>query len=138
MNKEKRLNKRQVQILEDMFSRLLMKETMEDIAKSHGISRKTLSQWKNSEHGKQLNLEFQRRHSESFIQSFYDLVHEKMQTSFKDRELFAKLHGLMKPEKHEVHNANENQNIVKDGLTKNHLADLEALLDGETKIKRIK
>jgi transcriptional regulator with XRE-family HTH domain len=136
MSNEKRLNKRQVQILEDMFSRLLMKETMEDIAKSHGISRKTLSQWKNTEHGKQLNLEFQRENSESFVQSFYDLVHEKMQTSFKDRELFAKLHGLLKPDKQEIIQKDERDSS--DSISQETIDDIKKRIEESQPIRRVK
>lgn len=136
MSNEKRLNKRQVQILEDMFSRLLMKETMEDIAKSHGISRKTLSQWKNTEHGKQLNLEFQRENSESFVQSFYDLVHEKMQTSFKDRELFAKLHGLLKPDKQEIIQKDERDSTV--SISQDTIDDIKKRIEESQPIRRVK
>jgi transcriptional regulator with XRE-family HTH domain len=136
MNNEKRLNKRQVRILEDMFSRLLMKETMEEIAKSHGISRKTLSQWKNTEHGKQLNLEFQRENSENFVQSFYDLVHEKMQTSFKDRELFAKLHGLLKPDKQEIIQKDERDSS--DFISQDTIDDIKKRIEESQPIRRVK
>jgi transcriptional regulator with XRE-family HTH domain len=136
MSNEKKLNKRQVQILEDMFSRLLMKETMEDIAKSHGISRKTLSQWKNTEHGKQLNLEFQRENSENFVQSFYDLVHEKMQTSFKDRELFAKLHGLLKPDKQEIIQKDERDSS--DSISQETIDDIKKRIEESQPIRRVK
>jgi transcriptional regulator with XRE-family HTH domain len=136
MNNEKRLNKRQVRILEDMFGRLLMKETMEEIAKSHGISRKTLSQWKNTEHGKQLNLEFQRENSENFVQSFYDLVHEKMQTSFKDRELFAKLHGLLKPDKQEIIQKDERDSS--DFISQDTIDDIKKRIEESQPIRRVK
>jgi Helix-turn-helix of insertion element transposase len=136
MSNEKRLTKRQVQILEDMFSRLLVKEKMEDIAKSHGISRKTLWNWKNTEHGKQIHLEFQRRNSEDFIQSFYDLVHEKMQTSFKDRELFAKLHGLLKPDKQEIIQKDERDSS--EFISQDTIDDIKKRIEASQPIRRVK
>ena len=127
MKKDSRLNQRQINILEDTFQRLLLKETMEEIAKSHGISRKTLSLWKNSDHGKQLHFAFQRKHSENFLQTFYDIVHEKMQTSFKDRELFAKMHGLLAPSKQEIV-TEEKRDIVRDGVSLDEMEELRELL----------
>ncbi|MBG9589829.1 hypothetical protein [Cytobacillus firmus] len=137
MKKDTRLNQKQIGILQDTFKRLVMKESMEDIAMSHGISRKTLSQWKNTVHGKQLHLEFQREHSEDFIQTFYDIVHEKMQTSFKDRELFAKLHGLLKPEKQEIVQKDERESSPT--ISQEMLDDIkERLGKSKTNITRVK
>jgi hypothetical protein len=53
-------------------------------------------------------------------------------------ELFAKIHGMLAPTKSEVINVNENHNIVKDGLNKDMLKDLNALLDDTPTIKRVK
>lgn len=55
MKKDTRLDARQIRILEDYFERYYDGETMGVIAKSHGMSRKTLWSWKETDHGKQLH-----------------------------------------------------------------------------------
>ena len=135
MKKNTKLNEKQQIILQDMFRGLVEGETMENIAKRNGIARKTLSSWKNTDHGKQLHAEFQREMSEDSIPVFYQLVHEKMHNSFKDRELFAKLHGLMKPEKQEITNKVENHDPKTDGYTPEQLKELEELLEDDSDVK---
>jgi hypothetical protein len=139
MKKDARLDARQVRILEDYFVRSLAGETMEQIAQDNGISRKTLSLYKNSDHGKQLYAEYMKELSIDDIPMFYQKLKEGVaKNSFKHMELFAKIHGMLAPTKSEVINVNENHNIVKDGLNKDMLKDLNALLDDTPTIKRVK
>lgn len=138
MNKESRLNQKQQIILHDYFRKNLEGKTMEEIAKDNGIGRKALSGYKNSNHGKQLHLEFMRENSEGSIPTFFQLVHEKMHTNFKDRELFAKLHGLMKPTQQEITNKVENHDPKKDGYTPEQIKELEELLEDDTDEKVVK
>ncbi|GIN62514.1 hypothetical protein J27TS8_25070 [Robertmurraya siralis] len=139
MKKDTRLNEKQIRILEDYFVRTVAGETMEQIATDNGISRKTLSQWKNTEHGKQLYGEYMKELSINDVPMFYQKLSEGVaKNSFKHLELFAKIHGLLASAKSEVTNINENNNIVQDGLSKDRLAELEVLLDGKPIIKRVK
>jgi hypothetical protein len=139
MKKDTRLDARQVRILEDYFVRSLAGETMEQIAQDNGISRKTLSLYKNSDHGKQLYAEYMKELSIDDIPMFYQKLKEGVaKNSFKHMELFAKIHGMLAPTKSEVINVNENHNIVKDGLNKDMLKDLNELLDDTPTIKRVK
>lgn len=138
MNKESRLSKKQQIILQDYFRKTLKGMTMEEIAKQNGIGRKALSNYKNSNHGKQLHAEFMREMSEDSIPTFYQLVHDKMHNSFKDRELFAKLHGLMKPEKQEITNKVENHDPKTDGYSPEQIKELEELLEDDTDAKNDK
>lgn len=139
MKKDTVLTEKQIRILEDYFVHTVAGETMEQIATDNGISRKTLSQWKNTNHGKQLHAEYMKELSVNDVPMFYQKLSEGVaKNSFKHMELFAKIHGLLAPEKKEVVSKNENQNIVQDGLSKDTLADLEALLDVTPTIKRVK
>ena len=103
MKKDARLDKRQIRILEDYFKRSNDGESMEAIAKDHGISRKTLSQWKNTEHGEQL---YDNYLSELFKKEkplFYQKLKEGMaKNSYKHLELFAKINGMLAPTKQEI------------------------------------
>lgn len=58
MKKDARLDLRQTRILEDYFKRSADGATMEEVAKIHGINRKMLSIWKNTDHGNQLQDKF--------------------------------------------------------------------------------
>lgn len=148
MKKDARLDARQIRILEDFFGRSVAGETMESIAESHRISRKTLWTWKETDHGKQLHAEFQKEMSTNDIPKFYQVLSEKMQSgSYKHMELYARIHGLLAPQKQEIVSKNENVNI-NDKLSnmsheetmnywKNQLEGLEGLLEEPT-IKRVK
>lgn len=137
MEKVRPLTVRQKQILEDFFGRSVAGETMEDIASSHGISRKTLSSWKNSKEGKELHAKFQKEMSSNDMPKFYRVLSEKMQSgSFKHMELYAKIHGLL-VEKKEVLNKNDSNSGIKEGLSVEELAELEALIN-EAPLKRVK
>jgi transposase-like protein len=138
MKKDARLDTRQIRILEDYFGRSVAGESMEKIAESHGISRKTLYMWKSTDHGKKLHADFQKEMSTNDLPKFYAKLSEQMQKgSYKHMELYAKIHGLLAPEKQEIVSKNETHNIVKDGVTKEMLNDLDALLK-EPNIKRVK
>lgn len=138
MRKDARLDVRQIRILEDYFGRSVAGETMEVIAKDNGISRKTLWTWKETDHGKKLHADFQKEMSTNDLPKFYAKLSEQMQKgSYKHMELYAKIHGLLAPEKQEIISKNENQNILQEGLTKDRIKELESLLD-EPKIKRVK
>lgn len=103
MKAEARLDARQIRILEDYFARTLGGETMEQIAKDNGISRSTLSKWKNTNHGKQLYAAFMKEHSTDDMPLFFQKLKEGMlKGSFKHLELYSKIHGLLAPNKQEI------------------------------------
>lgn len=138
MKKDTRLDARQIRILEDYFRRSVDGETMEQIAKSHDINRKTLWSWKETNHGKQLHTEYQKKLSFDTIPIFFRVLAEKVAKGDKDAmNQFAKIHGLYSAEKQEIVSKVEQHNIVQDGLTKDTLGELEALLDTPS-IKRVK
>ncbi|QXE01734.1 hypothetical protein [Terribacillus sp. DMT04] len=145
MDKTQRLNDKQLHIIKDMFKRRLDGERMEDIATYHGISRKTLSTYKNSFHGRQLYAEFQKEMSIDDIPKFYSILSERMQTGgVKYLELFAKIHGLLKNEKQSGSVDDSKSDIAKNGLSGDMLADIQKMLrkgdknNHSNNIKRIK
>lgn len=103
MKKDSRLDSRKINILEDYFNRSYKGENMEDIAKSHNINRKTLSLWKNSDHGKQLHNTYLKELSANSKPKYFQVLdREALKGSYKHMELYAKIHGLLAPEKKEV------------------------------------
>lgn len=139
MKKNSKLDNRQIRILEDYFGRSVAGESMEEIAKSYGISRKTLWHWKETDHGKRLHADYQKKMSTNDLPKFYAVLSEKMQTgSHKHMELYAKIHGILAPQKQEVVNIEETRDVVKDGYTKEDIAELEALMRGESLVRRVK
>ncbi|TCI32745.1 hypothetical protein EVJ29_15140 [Exiguobacterium sp. SH4S7] len=138
MEKVRPLTFTQKHILKDFFERSLAGETMEEIASSHNISRKTLSVWKNCKEGKALHDKFQKEMSSQEMPKFYRVLSEKMQAgSYKHMELYAKIHGLL-VEKKEVLNKTEGEDRSKYGFSNEDLDELEALINGETTLKRVK
>ncbi|TCI50316.1 hypothetical protein EVJ24_15015 [Exiguobacterium sp. SH1S21] len=138
MKKVRPLTGKQRHILDDYFRRTLAGETMEEIATSHGINRKTLSVWKNCKEGKALHDKFQKEMSSQEMPKFYRVLSEKMQAgSYKHMELYAKIHGLL-VEKKEVLNKTEGEDRLNGGYSNEDLAELEALINGETPLKRVK
>ncbi|MGF0348243.1 phBC6A51 family helix-turn-helix protein [Rhodococcus sp. IEGM1300] len=138
MEKVRPLTITQKYILKDFFERSLAGETMEEIASSHNISRKTLSVWKNCKEGKALHDKFQKEMSSQEMPKFYRVLSEKMQSgSYKHMELYAKIHGLL-VEKKEVLNKTEVEDRLKNGFSNEDLDELEALINGETTLKRVK
>lgn len=138
MKKDARLDLRQTRILEDYFKRSADGATMEEVAKIHGINRKTLSIWKNTDHGNQLQDKFLLDLSATSKPKYFQVLNKKaLEGSYKHMELYAKIHGMLAPQKQEVITKNENHNIVQDGLSKDNLKELESLLE-EPNIKRIK
>lgn len=140
MDKKSRLNNRQIKILKDYFAKSIAGATVEEVAKEHGIARKTLSTWKNSDHGKQLHAEFQKEISVESMPTFFRVLDEKVAKGNKDAmNLYARIHNLIAPTKQEITTKNEtNHNIVKEGVSADELKHLEALLKGESPIKRVK
>ena len=145
MNRDTRLTHRKIRILEDMFGRLIDGESMQDIADSHGISRKTLSTWKNTNHGRMLHAEYRRKMGLNDIPIFYQVLSEKMQTgSYKHMELFAKLTGLLERDRIEETLKVEKEHDIKEhGLTAEMIAEIDAALDeseaiNPVNIRRIK
>ncbi|MED3817519.1 phBC6A51 family helix-turn-helix protein [Priestia aryabhattai] len=131
MKKDSRLNRKQVEVLQDMFARSLQGESMENIAKSHGISRKTLSLWKNTLHGIQLHKEFRLEHSrESSTSIFFDVLEAKMKGgNMQALELYAKIHDMFPSKKQEIIMETKESKIVEEGLTEDILKDIDALLE---------
>ncbi|MGG1632348.1 phBC6A51 family helix-turn-helix protein [Rossellomorea sp. NRS-1567] len=142
MKRDARLNDRQKRILEDLFGRSVAGETMQQVAESHGINRKTLSLWKNSDHGKQLHADFQKEMSTNDLPKFYSKLSEKMQSgSYKHMELYAKIHGLLAPEKQEV--VTEERKVSDSPISKERLDEIkkrlgETVADADRTIKRVK
>jgi transposase-like protein len=137
MRKDARLDSRQIRILEDFFGRSVAGDSMEKVAESHGISRKTLSQWKNTEHGKQLHADWKKEATRDAIPQYYDVLKEKaLSGSYKHMELFAKIFDLMSPEKQEIVTKNV-ENIKEEGISKERMAELKSLIE-DTPLKRVK
>jgi transposase-like protein len=143
MLKSGRLSEKQKVILDDYFNRSLEGENMEDIAKSHGIARKTLSTWKNSDEGKRLHAEWKKEATRDAIPQYYDVLKEKaLSGSYKHMELFAKVFDLLSPEKQEVVTKNETPKPSENVYTKERLDELLKELDlddvDDQPIKRVK
>lgn len=141
MEKVKPLTGKQKQILKEFFERSVAGETMEEVASSHGISRKTLSTWKNSKEGKELHANFRKELSANDLEIFYEVLKEKMAAgSFKHMELYAKIHrdkiGLI--DKQEILNTTDSDNRVKSGFSSEDISELEALVNDELPLQRVK
>ncbi|MDO3653548.1 phBC6A51 family helix-turn-helix protein [Bacillus subtilis] len=143
MKKDAVLNEKQIRILEDYFVRTLAGETMEQIATDNGISRKTLSQWKNTDMGKRLYADYMKEVSVNDIPLFYQKLSEGVaKNSFKHMELFAKIHGLLAPEKKEV--VTESKHPSDNVISKERLDEIrkrleKTIADAESPtIKRVK
>lgn len=138
MKKDTRLNLKQIRILEDYFKRSMDGETMEAVAKDHGINRKTLSQWKNTHHGEQL---YDKYISEVFGEEkplFFKKVKEgMMKNSYKHLELYAKVTGMLAPQKQEVVNIDETRSREREGFTKEDIAELEEMLKEDYTSSRV-
>ncbi|MCP3026901.1 phBC6A51 family helix-turn-helix protein [Halobacillus sp. A5] len=139
MKRDSRLNEKQIRILLDYFDRSLGGETQADIAKSHGINRKTLSLWANSDHGKQKHNEWKKEATRDAIPQYYDVLKEKaLSGSYKHMELFAKVFDLLSAEKKEIVSKEEKLDPVKDGYTSEDIAELDALLYTDEERKQMK
>lgn len=146
MKKDSRLDARQIRILEDYFERSYDGESMEQIAESHGISRKTLSQWKNTNHGKQLHDKYLVDLSAKSKPKYFQVLdREALKGSYKHMELYAKIHGLLAPTKSEI--VTESKNPSDNIISKERLDEIrrrlgkeieETIKDAETPIKRVK
>lgn len=103
MKKDSRLDMRQQRILEDYFERSYNGESMEAVAETHGISRKTLSQWKNTDMGKKLHDKYLVDLSAKSKPKYFQVLdREALKGSYKHMELYAKIHGLLAPNKQEI------------------------------------
>lgn len=144
VNKNIRLDARKKRILKDMFERRLNKETMADIAKSHSISRETLSGWANSNEGKQLHAEFMKKNSEDSMPTFFMVLDSKVAKGNRDAMLlYSRIHGLIAPTKQEVKQTTkiEQSDIVKEGVSDDMFKEIDRLLketDDTKHIRRIK
>lgn len=140
MRKDARLNEKQKTILKDYFQRSLDNgDTMEQVAKDNGIARKTLSQWKNTDEGKRLHKEWAKEMTKDAIPKYYTVLKEKaLSGSYKHMELFAKLQNLFPATKQEITNKTAERDPVKDGYSKEDLEELEALINVNSPIKRVK
>lgn len=103
MKKHTRLNMRQQGILEEYFDRTIGGDSMETVAKEHGISRKTLSQWANTYHGKELYTEWKTKATHDLKPKYLDVLGVKALTgSIKHMELLAKLMDWFPSTKQEI------------------------------------
>lgn len=139
-DKNKRLSDRQQAIVKDYWKKSVDNNASQaDVAKDWGISRKTVSLYVNSHHGKTIIAELQRELSLKSMPTFYAVLDEGVASGkIKFLELYSKIHGLQKPEKKEVTTKNEtNHNIIKEGLDADDIKSLESLLE-EPNIKRVK
>jgi transcriptional regulator with XRE-family HTH domain len=142
MRKDSRLDARQIRILEDFFKRSFDGETMEQVAKDNGISRKTLSQWRNTQHGEQLYDKYLDELSKNDKPLFYKKLKEGMaKNSYKHLELYAKIQGLLAPEKKEV--VTEERKASDLPITKERLDEIrrrleETVAEADRPIKRVK
>ncbi|MCF7620912.1 MULTISPECIES: phBC6A51 family helix-turn-helix protein [Bacillaceae] len=138
MRKDARLDKRQIAILKDYFGRSYDGETMEDIAKSHGISRKTLYTWKETDHGKHLHDKYLLDLSANSKPKYFQVLdREALKGSYKHMELYAKIHGLLAPQKQEITTKDESE--LKTTISQEMLDDIkERLGKSTTHITRVK
>ncbi|MBX4161659.1 hypothetical protein [Priestia megaterium] len=103
MKKETRLNTRQQGILEEYFDRSVAGDSMETVATEHGISRKTLSQWANTYHGKDLYSEWKTRETQDIKPKYLEVLKVKSLTgSIRHMELLAKLMDWYPASKSEI------------------------------------
>lgn len=137
MEKVRPLTVRQKYILNDFFKRSINGETMEEIASSHGISRKTLSTWKNCEEGLALQKKFSKDMSSTKdIPDFYHTLARQMRTgSAEYLKIFARVHGLYEDKKEILAKVEQNQ-VQSEGFSVEELAELEALLNEESTLNK--
>jgi hypothetical protein len=103
MKKDTRLNTRQQGILEEYFDRSVAGDSMETVATEHGISRKTLSQWANTYHGKELHNEWKTKAAQDLKPKYLDVLGVKALTgSIKHMELLARLMDWFPSTKQEI------------------------------------
>ncbi|AKP75266.1 hypothetical protein AS52_00245 [Priestia megaterium Q3] len=103
MKKETRLNTRQQGILEEYFDRSVGGDSMETVAEENGISRKTLSQWANTYHGKDLYSEWKTRETQDIKPKYLEVLKVKSLTgSIRHMELLAKLMDWYPASKSEI------------------------------------
>ncbi|NLP51282.1 hypothetical protein [Bacillus sp. RO1] len=140
MRKDTRLDARRVAIVEDWFKKQLDGAKQEDVAREWGISRKSLSQWSNTNHAKQIHADMMKELSKDSMPTFFQVLDKQVRQGRKDALiLYARIHGLYAPTKQEIKTEEIKTDIVKDGVSKEMFADIDALLKGESPtIKRIK
>lgn len=138
MAKERQLTIKQIEILTDAFKRQVDGETLENIAKSHGITRKTLYEWRKTKHWKHLELQLQKELlNRSAVKILEALERKALEGSYKHIELWTKITGLYKESKEVTTIDATKRDIKNEGLSKEELADLEALLEEPT-LRRVK
>ncbi|WRP06887.1 phBC6A51 family helix-turn-helix protein [Rossellomorea aquimaris] len=142
MKKDARLDARQISILKEFFKRSLDGENMETVAKDKGINRKTLSQWKNTNHGGQIYDEYMKELSKNDKPMFYQKLKEGVaKNSYKHLELYAKIHGILAPEKKEI--VTEERKASDSPISKERLDEIrkrleETVAEADRPIKRVK
>ncbi|MCY8233694.1 phBC6A51 family helix-turn-helix protein [Priestia endophytica] len=138
MKKDAKLDEKQRRILDDYFRRSVDGETMEQIAKSHGITRKTLWSWKETHEGKQLYNDFQKELSRDALPKYYAVLKEKaLSGSYKHMELYAKIHNLLAPQKQEV--VTKNHTIEEHSpILQNEMDEIKGMLNDMPSIRRVK
>jgi transposase-like protein len=137
MKKDAVLNPKQIRILSDYFSRSLAGESMEEIAKSHGIGRKTLYYWKETHEGKRLYAEWKKEATRDAIPQYFDVLKEKaLSGSYKHMELFAKVFGILSPEKQEI--VHKNEGGSDNAISQEMLEDIKQRLAQSKELKRVK
>lgn len=136
MRKETRLNTRQQEILEKYFDRSIAGDSMETVAVEHGISRKTLSQWANTYHGKELYTVWKTKATQDLKPKYLDVLGVKALTgSIKHMELLAKLMDWFPSTKQEII-TEERRKYEEPNIDVNDIR--ERLKQSNGQIKRIK
>lgn len=103
MKKDTRLTTKQKEILGEYFDRSVGGDSMEMVATEHGISRKTLSGWANTHHGKELYIEWKTREAQDIKPKYLEVLKVKSLTgSIKHMELLAKLMDWFPSTKQEI------------------------------------
>lgn len=139
MADEKQLTIKQIKVLTDAFNRQVSGETLEQIAKDHGVNRKTIYEWRKTSHWKQVERTLQKELLNRSATKILEALERKaLEGSYKHIELWTKITGLYKETKEVTTIDGTKHDIKKDGLTKEVLTDLEALLEPQPTIKRVK
>ncbi|HDR7733375.1 TPA: hypothetical protein QCX99_000488 [Bacillus thuringiensis] len=125
----KKLSQQQKDLVTECFWRKRSGESYINIAKSFGIDRRTLFGYRNSEQGQQIEKELRQNLINQSYESIMEAVIDKAnQGSYQHAKLYFQVTGKWKNDGVEV---KQEHDIVRDGVTPDILAGLDAILKGE-------
>ncbi|MGE7866674.1 phBC6A51 family helix-turn-helix protein [Bacillus paramycoides] len=132
MSKKRRLTQQQRDYVEEAFYKKRNGESYTSIAKSFGISRRTLFAYRNSEEGQQIERELNQNLIDRAYHSIMQTVINKAEMgSFQHAKLYMQITGKMKEQ--EGVQVNVSNNIKQEGVSDDLLADIDAILQEECK-----